>query len=194
MRITQIRKLDISNGEGIGISLFVQGCHFHCKGCFNAETWNFNGGKEWTHSLKEDFIRLAGNIHVNRVSLLGGEPLADENVDDIAALVGEMNHLYPDKSIWLYTGYTVDYIDKKYGFILKPSARDFVLKLPDYQIMEMSCKDQIRGEIISKCDVLVDGKYIDGLRDLTLKWKGSKNQRVIDVQQSIAKGMITLWE
>lgn len=194
MRIAQIRKLDISNGEGIGISLFVQGCHFHCKGCFNAETWDFDGGKEWTHSLKEDFIRLTGNIHINRVSLLGGEPLADENVNDIASLVEEINHLYPDKSIWLYTGYTVDYIDKKYGFILNPSARDSVLELPDYQIMEMSCQDQIRGEIISKCDVLVDGKYIDRSRDLTSKWKGSKNQRVIDVQKSIDKGVITLWE
>lgn len=107
MRYAQIRKMDISNGEGIGISLFVQGCHFHCKNCFNQETWDFKGGKEWTPAVEEGFIKLAGKPYIKRISILGGEPLADENVKAVYDLIVHLREIYGDsKEIWLYTGYT----------------------------------------------------------------------------------------
>lgn len=101
MRYAQIRKLDVSNGTGVGISLFVQGCHFHCFNCFNQETWNFDGGKEWTPDVEKRFLELANRPYIKRVSILGGEPLADENVDTVIDLCEKLF----GKTIWVYTGY-----------------------------------------------------------------------------------------
>ena len=94
MRYASIRELDISNGEGVGVALFVQGCHFHCYNCFNSETWDFNGGKEWTPEVKEKFLELIDRPYIKRVSILGGEPLADENLDGVLDLVTEINKRY----------------------------------------------------------------------------------------------------
>lgn len=162
MRYASIRSMDISNGEGVGISLFVQGCHFHCKNCFNPETWDFNGGKEWTPEVEERFIELASRPYIKRISILGGEPLADENLDGVLNLVNRFRLLLPQKTIWLYTGYTWEEI---------------------YNCMSFNIMK--RRQIIYNCDVLVDGRYINSQRDISLKWRGSKNQRVIDVKESI---------
>ena len=186
-----IRNLDISNGEGIGVALFVQGCHFHCYNCFNTETWDFNGGKEWTTEVKEKFLELIDRPYIKRVSILGGEPLADENLDDVLDLVTEINKRYnfqkvdsanpckmgvsedknpdeirlllPNKSIWIYSGYTWENIMKyEYGA----------------KYINNFNTDALRQCIVSKCDVLVDGRYIDSQRDVTLKWRGSLNQNI----------------
>lgn len=141
MRYAQIRKLDISNGEGIGIALFVQGCHFHCKNCFNQSTWNFNGGKPFTADVKRHFLNLAKNKYVSRVSILGGEPLAAENYLEVEQLCRGIG-----KTIWLYTGYT---------------------------FYEIPCKS-----ILEFVDVIVDGQYIDDLKDFSLKFRGSSNQHI----------------
>lgn len=167
IRYAKIRSMDISNGEGIGISLFTQGCHFHCKNCFNTETWDFNGGKEWSEEVKKDFLRLAENPHIKRISLLGGEPLADENLNDVLDLVNEIRLSFPQKNIWLYSGFTWDEV--------------------------FNGDKEIRKEIISKCDVMIDGRYVDELRDISLKWRGSNNQNVIDVQESIKQERFTLY-
>lgn len=192
MRYNQIRECDIANGEGIGVALFVQGCHFKCKNCFNSETWDFNGGKEWTPEVEDKFIELASRPYIKRISLLGGECLADENLDGVLNLVHKIRLLLPEKTIWLYTGYTVKeiYNDR---FILSPSASDIVSSEPDYIVVEESMKDKKRSDIIKQCDVLVDGRYIDKLRDVSLHWCGSSNQRVIDVKQTLQKGEIVLW-
>lgn len=168
MRYAQIRSLDISNGENVGVALFVQGCHLHCKNCFNSETWGFNGGKEWTSEVKESFLELIDRPYIKRVSILGGEPLADENLDGVLDLVNEIHLLLPDKTIWLWTGFTWEYIFSN---------------LEDMNNLK-------RQEIIRNCDVLVDGRYIDSQRDINLKWRGSKNQRVILVKESFRKGEI----
>lgn len=105
MNYAQIRSMDISNGEGVGVALFVQGCHFHCKNCFNSDTWDFNSGKEWTSEIKNEFIKLANKPYIKRISILGGEPLAKENVDEVKKLVNEIRILLPEKTIWLYTGF-----------------------------------------------------------------------------------------
>lgn len=181
MRYSQIRSMDISNGENIGISLFTQGCPFHCYNCFNSETWDFNGGKEWNNDVKEKFLKLINQSHIKRVSILGGEPLYKNNLFDLNSLIHEINISFPEKTIWLYTGYTFDELKRKYN---------------DYKYTPFApIADEwlTRWEIISMCNVLVDGEYIDAERDVTLKWRGSKNQRVIDVQKSLAEDKMILY-
>lgn len=215
IRYASIRSMDISNGEGVGVALFVQGCHFHCKNCFNPETWDFYGGKEWTEETKERFLELVDRPYIKRVSLLGGECLAEENLDDVLDLVTEVNKRYnttqdtvhikdknnnilnenankirlscPQKSIWIYTGFIWEDIMKyktPFNNVLIAHSSDI---LYDYYM----CK---RKNIISQCDVLVDGQYIDSQRDITLKWCGSLNQRVIDIQTTIKTGNIELYK
>lgn len=178
MRYAQIRSLDISNGEGIGVSLFVQGCPFHCRNCFNPETWDFNGGEKWTEETKNKFLKLIDRPYIKRVSLLGGECLAEQNLNDVLSLVQEIRISFPEKTIWLYTGYQI-------SEIVKQEQYEKVSGIPDIWSK--------RWEIISNVNVIVDGEYIDEERDVTLKWRGSKNQRVIDVQQSLTQNKLVLY-
>lgn len=180
IRYAQIRECDVSNGEGVGVALFVQGCNFHCYNCFNKDTWDFNGGKEWTPEVEDKFIELASRPYIKRISILGGEPLADENLDGILNLVNRFRLLLPEKTIWLYTGYEWEFI--KEGF---EESKKF---------LQASWKDNLikRYKIVSQCDVLVDGRYVDSLRDVTAKWKGSTNQRVIDIQESLKQNKVVL--
>lgn len=177
MRYASIRSLDISNGEGVGVSLFVQGCPFHCKNCFNSETWDFNGGKEWTEETKDKFLKLIDRPYIKRVSFLGGECLAEQNLDGILSLIKEIRNSFPTKTIWLYTGYSYQKIFRSESSCISQEG------LNNFK----------RREIIKLCDVVVDGKYIDEQKDLTLKWKGSKNQNVIDVKQSLAQNKMVLY-
>ena len=174
-----IRNLDISNGEGVGVALFVQGCRFACHNCFNTETWDFNGGKEWTQDTEDKLIELANKPYIKRLSILGGEPLADENLDGVLHLVNRFRLSFPNKSIWLYSGYTFDYIMEGIGY--DENGAFFFLD-----------NDKKRYEIISKCDVLVDGRYIDSQRNPSKKWAGSDNQRVIDIWKSLEQNKIVL--
>lgn len=175
MRYAIIRSLDVSNGENIGISLFVQGCPFHCYNCFNPDTWDFNGGKEWTEETKEQFLKLLNRPYIKRVSILGGEPLAEQNLDGVLDLIKEIRLSYPEKTIWLYSGYTI-------SEVVKQEQYEKVSGIPDIWSK--------RWEIIKNIDVLVDGQYIDEQRDITLAYRGSKNQKVVDVKQSIAQNKI----
>lgn len=172
MRYSQIRKMDISNGEHLGVSLFVQGCRFKCVNCFNQDTWDFNGGKEWTEEVEDKFFELINKPYIKRISILGGEPLVDENVMDVLNLIARLKSKFPDKNIWLYTGYTWEQIF---------NPRD----IKDF--------NPYREKIMYFCDVLVDGKYIDKLRDLSMRFCGSKNQRVIDVQKSLKENKVILY-
>ena len=208
-----IRNLDISNGEGIGVALFVQGCHFHCYNCFNTETWDFNGGKEWTPEVKEKFLELIDRPYIKRVSILGGEPLADENLDDVLDLVTEVNKrynfqkadsanpckmgvsedknadeirlLFPNKSIWIYTGYT-------WNEIFKNDSSIQAYYMYDYMGNDF-INNEKRKQIISQCSIIVDGRYVDSQRNPSKKFAGSDNQRVIDIKQSLQKGEVILW-
>lgn len=183
MRYSSIRNMDISNGENIGVSLFVQGCPFHCYNCFNSDTWDFNGGKEWTKETKNKFLKLIDRPYIKRVSLLGGECLAEQNLDDILSLVQEICISFPEKAIWLYTGFRWSQIIAK----IHPSI------FPDEKFEHDRNIHMKRQKIISLCDVVVDGEYIDDQRDITLKWRGSKNQLVIDVQKSLEQGKVVLY-
>ena len=161
MRYASIRKMDISNGEEIGIALFVQGCHFHCYNCFNPQTWDFSQGKEWDAETELNFLNLTKPSYIKRISFLGGEPLCPENRKTVTRLSALLKELYPNKKQWLYTGYEFNYIST--------------------------------FAILKTLDVVIDGQYDDSKRDVTLKWRGSKNQRVIDVQKTLNQGELTLW-
>ena len=182
IRYAQIRSLDLSNGEGIGVALFVQGCHFHCPNCFNPETWDFNSGKEWTEEVKNKFMELANHPYIKRISILGGEPLAEENLDDVLDLVNRIRLSSPPKTIWLYTGYEWQHIfDTQWHYHPKTQEK-------------LSIWRWRRQQIVFQCNVLIDGRYIDSERDITLPYMGSKNQRLIDIHQSLQKGEIVLWQ
>lgn len=178
MRYKKIDNYECVNGVGNGMSLFVQGCDFHCKNCFNPETWNPCDGDEWTQEQQKIFLDLASRSYIDRISFLGGDPLHENNIREVHALINQIRFLFGcTKTIWLYTGYTWEEINN--GVITD-----------DLKSTHIS---NCRKDILNYIDVLVDGRYVDSLRDVTLKWKGSSNQRVIDVKKTLETGEIVLW-
>jgi anaerobic ribonucleoside-triphosphate reductase activating protein len=178
MRYAGYDDYETVNGNGGGQSIYVQGCHEpHCKNCFNPETWDFSGGKEWTEETRNKFLDLANRPYIKRISLLGGECLATENLDGVYDLLYHIRLTYENtKTIWLYSGFTWEEL-----FVNPDNPRTIV-------------QDQTRRAIILSCDVLVDGRYVDSLKDPSLPYRGSSNQRLIDVQQSIRQNKVVLWE
>lgn len=162
MRYNKIRKMDISDGPGVRVSIFMQGCTFNCKECFNPETHDFNGGKEFTDETINRVLELCENENINGLSILGGEPLHPKNIEATTKLAKAFKEKLPNKDIWIWSGFLFD-------------------------------KDLKDKEIMKYTDVLVDGRYVDELRNPTLKWKGSENQRVIDVQKSLNSDEIVLY-
>ena len=179
MRYAQITPFEVCNGKGAGVSLFVQGCHFRCNGCFNQESWDFCGGKEWAEGVESKFFELIGRPYIKRVAILGGEPLANENVGDVHNLIVKIKDKFPDKSIWLYTGY-------KWEHVFYPAITDNFDPERD-QILDY------RKRAVEMCDVIVDGRFVEELKDLTLRFAGSKNQRLINVQESLKENKIVLY-
>ena len=163
MRYNKIRKMDISNGPGVRVSVFMQGCSFRCKNCFNTETWDFRGGEEFNDEVIDRILELAKDDYVKGLSILGGEPLHPNNLKGTTKLAKAFREKYPDKTIWVWSGFLFD--------------RDL--------------KDK---PILKYIDVLVDGRYEDEKHDFRLKWCGSSNQRVIDVQKSLKEDKIVLFE
>ena len=141
----------------------MQGCHFHCKNCFNPDTWSFEKGQEFNDETIEEVLKLCGEPHIKGLSILGGEPMHPVNIEGTTRLVKAFKENYPEKTLWAWTGYKFD----------------------EY------LKDK---EIVKYLDVLIDGQYVDELHDFTLKWRGSSNQRVIDVQKTLKENKIILTE
>ena len=162
MRYNTIRQLDIANGPGCRVSLFVQGCSFHCLGCFNPGTQDFEGGKEFTEDSFQALVELAKPSHISGLSILGGEPLNPRNRTDVLKLARRFKEVYPEKSIWLWTGYQIE--------------------------------DVFEDLIDSGIDVVVDGRFVEELKDLRLKYRGSSNQRVINLTETIKTGDLILIE
>lgn len=205
MNYLKIDKEDVCNGEGLRVVLWLSGCSHKCKGCQNPQTWNANSGIPFDESAKEELFKELDKDYISGLTLTGGDPLFEDNLDDVLDLVTEVNKRHntpqnidnndannhnilnvdankirlssPKKTIWLYTGYTWEEIRKgnmkdglRYGEWTK------------------------RAKIITECDVLVDGQYVELQRDITLPYRGSSNQRLIDIQQSLQKGEIVLWQ
>lgn len=165
MNYNKIRKMDISNGPGVRVSIFMQGCAFNCRECFNPETHDFNGGKEFNEDTINEVLKLCDNENVKGLSILGGEPMHPKNVEGTAKLAKTFKEKFPDKNVWVWSGF-------KFDQDLRNNEQD--------------------KEALKYIDVLVDGQYVDALRNPTLKWRGSSNQRVIDVQKSLQGNDVVL--
>jgi len=164
MRYNSIDKCEAINGEGFGVSLYTQGCPYHCLGCFNPETWDFDKGKEWTQQEEDLIIEFLKPDYIKRLTILGGEPLIERNIEPLTALLRRVKYIYPNKKIWLYTG-------------------------SNFEFESIRCDN-----LIEHTDIVIDGQFKKELRDITLKWRGSSNQRVIDVQKSLKEGETILYE
>ena len=161
MRYNKIRKMDIADGPGVRVSIFMQGCTFNCKNCFNPETHDFSGGKEFTDDTIARVLELCENENIEGLSILGGEPMHPKNIEGTTKHEKKFKEKFPSKNIWVWTGFLFD-------------------------------KDLKDKEVMKYIDVLVDGQYVDELHDPKLKWKGSSNQRVIDVQESLKQNEVVL--
>ncbi len=159
MKYNKIRKMDISNGPGVRVSIFVQGCTFNCKNCFNPETHSFEGGEDFTDDTINKVLTLCDNDYVEGLSILGGEPMHPNNIEGTTKLAKAFKEKYPNKNLWAWTGF-------KFGETLKDK------------------------EVFNYLDVLVDGQYVDELHNPKLEWRGSSNQRVIDVQSSLKQNKV----
>ena len=161
MHYGNIKECDIADGPGVRVSLFVSGCRHHCKGCFNSETWDFQYGKPYTKETEEEIIRLLEPGFIQGFTLLGGEPFEPENQQVLVNVLRRIRETYPGKNIWCYTGYLYD-VD------LIPGGKVFT---------------DVTEEMLSYVDVLVDGPFVEAEKDLTLVFRGSRNQRILDLRQ-----------
>jgi len=170
MNYSKIKNCDIANGEGIRVVLFVSGCRNRCKNCFNPETWDFSYGKPFTSKTEDEIVEMLKPNHIKGLTILGGEPFEPENQIEIMNLVRRVKKELPSKDIWCFTGFC---LDKE---ILRKSRATSLIAL----------------EILKNIDILVDGRFVEQLKNLNLNFRGSSNQRIIDVPQTLSSGNIVL--
>ncbi len=171
MNYAEIKKTDIANGEGVRVSLFVSGCRRRCKNCFNQIAWDFDYGNPFTEEVEEEIISALTPYYIAGLTLLGGDPMEPENQRALLPFVRKVRARLPEKNIWCFTGYTYS----------------------DGTLEEDAVRLSETKELISLFDVLVDGRFVEELKDIRLKFRGSANQRVIDVQKSLQSGQIVLY-
>lgn len=160
MNYAKIKPVDVANGEGVRVSVFVSGCRHHCKGCFNSELWDYEAGEEFTGDTFIQILQACSPAHIRGLSLLGGEPLDPNNMKQLLLLCRKFKQLYPHKTIWCYTGYEWERI--------------------------------AHLDILKYVDIVVDGKFVQELKDPRLRFRGSSNQRIIDVKKSLESGRVFL--
>ena len=177
MNYGKILYCDCANGPGLRTTLFVSGCQRHCPGCFNPETWDFNYGHPFTLETRVDILMSLNNPDVDGLSILGGEPLDERNIEDVTALVRFVRNVFPDKSIWVYTGNTWE-------------------ELIDICCVSMNSEKYAYdlSNLLMTIDVLVDGPFVEAEKDISLKFRGSRNQRIINTMESIVAGKVVLME
>ena len=173
MNYATIKYCDIANGEGVRTSLFVSGCRRHCPNCFNAVAWDFGYGAPFTKEVRNEILESLAPGYINGLSLLGGEPFEPENQRDLLPLLQEVRRRYPDKSIWCFTGF----------------------RLEDELLREGSHpRCAVTDDLLSCIDVLVDGRFVAAEKDISLQFRGSRNQRVLDLPKTLAAGQPVIWE
>lgn len=172
LNYAEIKKNDIANGWGVRTVLFVSGCRNACKNCFNRDTWDFNYGNPFTDEVKEDILKSLEPSYVTGLSILGGEPFEPENQYELLRFCKTVREKYPDKDIWCYTGFTLE------------------------ELFDENCRacGKYTKEFLANIDVLVDGRYIENLKNISLQFRGSENQRVIDINESRRQQKIVIWE
>lgn len=220
MNYLKIDKEDVCNGEGLRVVLWLSGCSHRCKGCQNPQTWDANSGIPFDESAKEELFRELDKDYISGLTLTGGDPLFESNLDGVLDLVTEVNKRYntvqdtayvkdknnniltdfsheirlssPQKSIWIYSGFVWENIfDKTLENIMDDGVPGLSLIEECERTIQMT---NMRKKIISQCNILIDGRYIESQRDISLPYRGSSNQRLIDIQQSLQKGEIVLWQ
>ena len=177
MNYSGISECDVLNGTGFRVVLFVSGCSHRCCNCQNPKTWDKNFGHPFTEKTKEYIFECLSKDYIDGITITGGDPLYESNLDTVLSLVNKIRLSFPEKTIWLYSGYTIDQIFNDDEFDIKGGI----------------VENQTRRAIILSCDVFIDGEYINEQRDITLKWRGSSNQRVIDVKQSLEQEKVVLY-
>ena len=168
MNYADIKRIDVANGEGVRVSVFVSGCNHHCKGCFNECAWDFNYGEKFTEKQEEEVLKDLDHDYISGLTLLGGEPLEPANQEGLLPLVKKAKEKFPDKKIWCYTGFDFE--------------KDVVGK--------MAKQSDTTKELLKYIDVVVDGKFEEDKKDLKLKFRGSSNQRILDVQESLKENKL----
>ena len=166
MNYIKVTKNDIANGIGVGCVLWVSGCDIHCKNCHNQSTWDFNSGQLFTEDTMQEILLTLTKPYISRLTLSGGHPLDPHNAPEVLKIVKRVKMVFPNKDIWIYSGYEWENI----------------------------IKDETLREILKYTDVLVDGAYVDELRDISLAFRGSSNQRIIDVPKSLEQNKVILWQ
>lgn len=172
MNYAAIKKNDIANGEGVRVSLFVSGCTHGCKGCFNREAWDFAYGAPFTEETEAELLTALSPDYVNGLTLLGGEPFEPENQKVLIGFLRRVREKFPGKDVWCYTGYVMD----------------------EELLKESRARCGVTDQMLSMIDVLVDGKFVEELKDISLPFRGSRNQRVINVRASLETGRVQLKE
>lgn len=172
MHYGEIKRLDVANGAGVRVTLFVSGCTNHCENCFQPQTWDFNYGRVFTQETEDELIEALRPAYVRGLTLLGGEPFEPKNQRALVEVLRRIRAACPDKDVWAFTGFVLD-----------------------KELMQESyARCEVTDEMLSMIDVLVDGRYVDALRDLSLQFRGSSNQRIIDMKRTREAGEIVLWE
>lgn len=169
----EIKNNDIANGTGIRVTLFVSGCTNRCKGCFQPQTWDFNYGKPFTAETEAEILRLLGQRHIHGLTLLGGEPMEPENQRVLLPFLKRVRAEYPNKSIWIFSGFRYE---------------DELTREGAYP-----CREET-AEILALADVLIEGRFEEELKNISLRFRGSENQRIIDLNETRRTGTVTLWE
>ena len=171
MNYGAIKKCDIANGVGVRTVLFVSGCTHHCKGCFQPETWNFDYGERYTKETEDEIIESLRPDYVDGITLLGGEPFEPENQRELVKLLRRIKKELPQKTVWSFSGYTYE------------------------ELTGDSCAVcEVTNEMLSMLDVLVDGEFVEAKRNISLRFRGSENQRLIDMNKTRKEGKIVLWD
>ena len=171
MNFATIKKYDVANGPGVRVSLFVSGCTHRCKGCFNAEAWDFDYGQPYAAKTEEEILSALNHSYIAGLSLLGGEPFDPRNQETVCGLLKKVRARFPQKDVWCYTGYTLDKDLKEGGAAYTPFTKD----------------------MLESIDVIVDGEFVEALKDIKLRFRGSSNQRIIDLKRTRESGTIKLW-
>lgn len=170
MNYCNIKNCDIADGTGVRVSLFVSGCRNHCEGCFQKETWDFSYGEEFTEETEKTILEMLSESYINGLTILGGEPMEEENQRALLPFLKKVRERFPDKDIWLYSGYTFE-------AMLTEGMRP---------------RCEVTSRLLSNIDVLVDGRFEEEKKNISLRFRGSENQRIIDVQKSAKEGRIVL--
>ena len=169
MHVGEVMTADVANGEGMRVSVFVSGCRNHCKGCFQPQTWDFNYGREYTPEIEQFIIDELSKSYYDGITILGGDPMEPENQEPVLRLLRRIKKELPDKNVWVYTGYV-------YDRDLVPGGKRFV--------------DGVTRELLESIDILIDGRFVEELKNLMLNFRGSGNQRIIKMKETLETGKV----